>query len=118
VTDWDIDPTGVQGVLNHTLGTAQEFDSATSSLTGALQGAASWSGSGLVSSALAGFVDSALPDIEFVYGRVQSAVGGCSSAVTAYYAGHEEMARNAQASATAAPSGSFGSGGPSGTGPR
>ena len=113
MSSWDIDPAGVQGVLARTTDVAAGFDPALTSMSSALEGAATAAASGPVASALNGYATALGADVEFVFGRTTSAVQGCVGAVNAYVAGDLEMAAHAQANATAAPSGQFG-----GTGPR
>ena len=111
MSTWDIDPVGVQGVLNRTTDAAAGFDSALTSLSSSIEGAATQSASGPVASALSGFAGVMSSDIQFVFQRSQAAVTGCVNAVNAYAAGDLEMAAHAQASASAAPSGEFAGGG-------
>ena len=115
MSNWDIDPTGVQGVLARTGEVATGFDSALTSLSSAVQGAASSSASNPVGSALAEFAGAVSSEVQAVFARTQAAMTGCAGAVNAYVAGDLEMAANAQASASAAPSGSFS---PAPSGPR
>ena len=109
MSNWDIDPTGVQGVLARTGEVATGFDSALTSLSSALQGAANASASNPVGSALAVFAGAVSSEVQAVFARTQAAMTGCAGAVNAYVAGDLEMAANAQASVSAAPSGSFSS---------
>ncbi len=113
MSTWDIDPSGVQGVLARTGEVATGFDTALTTLSSSVEGAATASDSGPVSGALAAFADSLTADVQAVFSRTQAAVNGCAGAVNAYVAGDLEMAANAQAAASGAPSGSF-----SGSGPR
>lgn len=101
---WDIDPAGVQGVLGRTQGTAGEFEGQMTSMNSALQGSASQSGSDIVAQALVGYANqSAMPQIQAVFGRTSACLNGAAQAVNAYVQGDLEMAANAQASASAAP---------------
>src|SRR5688500_7944894 len=110
MSSWDIDPAGVQGVLARTREVATGFDTALRSMSSSVQGAASAGASGPVGAALAEFASSVTADVQAVFARTQAAMDGCAGAVNAYVAGDLEMAANAQASAAAAPSGSFGGG--------
>ena len=107
MSNWDIDPSGVQGVLARTGEVATGFDTALTTLSSSLQGAASAAASGPVGAALAEFASSVTADVQAVFLRTQAAVNGCAGAVDAYVAGDLQMAANAQSSAAAAPSGSF-----------
>ena len=107
MSNWDIDPSGVQGVLARTGEVATGFDTALTTLSSSLQGAASAAASGAVGAALAEFASSVTADVQAVFLRTQAAVNGCAGAVDAYVAGDLQMAANAQSSAAAAPSGSF-----------
>jgi hypothetical protein len=112
MSTWDIDPSGVQGVLARTGEVATGFDGALTTMASALEGAATASDSGPVSAALSEFVGSVTADVRAVFSRTQAAMNGCAGAVNAYVAGDLEMAANAQAAATGAPSGSFYGSGP------
>lgn len=107
MSNWDIDPSGVQGVLARTGEVATGFETALTTLSSSVEGAASAGASEPVSAALAEFATSVTADVQAVFLRTRSAVSGCAGAVNAYVAGDLEMAANAQSSAAAAPSGSF-----------
>lgn len=100
---WDIQPTAVRGVLAQTRGVADEFDDHLKAMRSALEDAGAESSSKLVVSALAGFVLECGDDINFVYRRVEAAIGGAISAVDAYLQGDHQMVLNAQAQAAQAP---------------
>lgn len=103
MTSWDIQPTGVQGVLTRTETVATEFDAQLQDLAAALEGGASNASSDIIAGAVEGFAASAKADIEFVLARTGSAMQGAVDATTAYVNGDLEMASNAQAGAAAAP---------------
>jgi len=103
VPRWDIQPTAVRGVLAQTSGVADEFDDHLKAMRSAVEGAGAESSSKLVVSALAGFVLACGDDINFVFRRVEAAIGGASSAVNAYLQGDHQMVLNAQAQVAQAP---------------
>lgn len=107
MSTWDIHPSAVQGVLARTADVAGGFESALTGLSSSLEGAAAASSSGPVSTALGAFAATLGSDVDAVLRRTRSAMTGCVDAVNAYEAGDLEMAANAQASASAAPSGEF-----------
>jgi hypothetical protein len=101
----------VQGVLTRTTGIADGFRGAVEQFSTGMEAAASASQSGPVTAALGEFAGVVGQDVQFVVGRTQAAVSGAVGAVNAYVAGDLQMAANAQASASAAPSGEFAGGG-------
>lgn len=108
---WDIDPAGVQGVLQRTQEVALGFEREFTAYQTAMQGAAENSASEIVALALVGFAEAKMPKLQFLVDRTGAALTGAASATNAYIQGDLEMAATAQASATAAPDGSFGSAG-------
>lgn len=100
---WDIQPSGVQSVLQRTEGVAAEFEGQMTSRGGGLEGAAAESSSGIVGEALAGYAESSRANITFVFTRTGACLSGAAGATNAYLDGDTAMAANAQASATAAP---------------
>jgi hypothetical protein len=103
MSKWDIDPGGVRTVLLSVEEIAKEFEGQMTALNTGVEGAATESSSNIVGSALAGFAESVTANIQFVFARTGSCMGGCAQATNAYLDGDFEMAANAQASAYAAP---------------
>lgn len=101
---WDIQPSGVQGVLSRTETVAQEFEGQMNRLRTALEGAVGQSSSEIVASAVGGFMEkSGMPAIQFVFTRTGACLSGAARATNHYLAGDLEMAANAQAAASSAP---------------
>jgi hypothetical protein len=103
MTAWDIDPAGVNGVLNKTKGVAEDFDGQLKTVDTALTGGANNCGSQIVQQAISDYVESAQPDFKFVVFRTGQAMTAAVNATNAYVQGDLEMAANAQNTATAAP---------------
>ena len=100
---WDIQPSGVQGVLQRVEGVAEQFESHVRSINEAMQGAGAEASSGIVGQALQGFAEAQRSDSQFVFSRTGAAMTGVANATQAYVQGDLEMAANAQSSASAAP---------------
>lgn len=100
---WDISPAGVRDVLTRTQAVATEFEGQMTSLNTALQGAGNECSSEIVGQAVAGFIESAKANIQFVFTRTGACLTAAAQATNAYLDGDLVMAANAQASATAAP---------------
>ncbi|QUG99935.1 hypothetical protein HUO13_03150 [Saccharopolyspora erythraea] len=100
---WDIQPAGVQGVLQQVEGVADDFEGHLRSINSAMEGAGTQASSGIIGQALTGFADSQRSSIEFVFTRTGAAMNGAVNATQAYVRGDLEMAANAQSNATAAP---------------
>jgi hypothetical protein len=103
VSRWDIQPSGVQGVLQQTQSVAEHFDGHMRAMNTAMEGAGTQASSGIIGQALAGFAESQRQSIEFVFSRTGAAMTGAANATRAYVQGDLEMAANAQASASGAP---------------
>lgn len=104
---WDIDPVGVQGVIQSTANVAASFEGEFTSYGTAMQGSAENCASEIVGLALQGFSMAYMPDMEFIVQRTSACMTGAVNATNFYVQGDLEMAANAQSSATAAPDGSF-----------
>jgi hypothetical protein len=102
VSAWDIDPSGVQGVVTRTEGVARAFEDQMTKLEGAMSGAAAQSSSGIVGEALAGFASANKGHLQFVFTRTGACLNAAVQATNAYVQGDLTMAANAQRSATAA----------------
>jgi hypothetical protein len=103
VSSWDIDPSGVQGVVGRTEGVAKAFEGQMTKLEAALHGAAAQSSSGIVGEALVGFAEANKGQIHFVFTRTGACLHAAVQATNAYVQGDLTMAANAQKSAAAAP---------------
>lgn len=102
MSKWDIDPPGVSGVVTRTGERAGGFEDATTSMSTALQGAATACGSEIVADALAGFSEHIGPSITAVAQRTGRILKGAVDATNAYVDGDLTMAATAQSNATAA----------------
>ncbi|GAA3357925.1 DUF6507 family protein [Saccharopolyspora gregorii] len=100
---WDIHPEQVRGVLSRTASTAAEFDGHVETMLSDMEGAAGQASSGIIGDALVGFAEATGRDLRFVYSRVESAIGGATTAVNAYLQGDHEMVLNAQRGVANAP---------------
>jgi hypothetical protein len=107
MSKWDIDPAGVSGVVTRTGERAKGFETATTSMSNALSGAAGACGSEIVAGALSGFAQHVSPSITAVAQRTGRILTAAVDATKAYVAGDLEMAATAQSHATAAPPGRF-----------
>ncbi|WP_338597466.1 DUF6507 family protein [Saccharopolyspora sp. SCSIO 74807] len=101
--EWDIHPDQVRGVLARTASTASEFDSHVTAMRSEIEGAAGQASSGIIGQALTGFAEARGPDMQFVFSRIQTAIGGASTAVGAYLQGDHDMVLNAQRGVSNAP---------------
>lgn len=103
MTQWDIHPTEVAGVLGATETAAKGFEEQITTLNAGLQSAASQTSSELVATALAEFATAQTGHLQFVFTRTGACLTGAAGATNAYVAGDEQMAANAQSAAYAAP---------------
>ena len=101
--EWDSHPEQVRGVLARTASTASEFDSHVAAMRSEIEGAAGQASSGIIGQALTGFAEARGPDMQFVFSRIQSAIGGASTAIGAYLQGDHDMVLNAQRGVASAP---------------
>ena len=100
---WDIEPSGVRGVVGRTEGVAKSFEDQMTKLENALSGAAAQSSSGIVGEALSGFAEANKSQFQFVFTRTGACLNAAVQATNAYLDGDLTMAANAQKSAAAAP---------------
>lgn len=100
---WDIEPSGVQGVVGRTEAVARSFEGQMTQLENALSGAAAQSSSGIVGEALSGFAEANKNQIQFVFTRTGACLNAAVRATNAYVDGDLTMAANAQRSAATAP---------------
>ena len=101
--EWDIHPEQVRGVLARTANVAGEFEGHVTAMRSEIEGAAGQAASGIIGQALAGFAEARGPDMQFVFSRIQAAIGGASSAIGAYLQGDHDMVLNAQRGVGQAP---------------
>ncbi|MET9603981.1 DUF6507 family protein [Streptomyces sp. NPDC006512] len=115
--DWDIKPSGVQGVVNKTVTAAGGFEKAGKSLQTALPDAAKHAGTiteggstagegggmGPIAAALGGLMDAHDQRLAFIGARTTASVNGAIAATTAYVQGNLDQAANAQAEALKEP---------------
>ncbi|WP_026817933.1 DUF6507 family protein [Arthrobacter castelli] len=101
---WDVDPSGVQSILQEVQGYATDYESEFSDM-GTSLGAISEAGkSGIIAKALQGLSDENLaPAMKSIAGRTGIALNATAKAVRAYGQGQMEMAANAQENADNAP---------------
>lgn len=104
---WSIDPPGVSGVVKRTGERAEGFETAATSMSNALSGAAGACGSEIVAGAISGFAQHIGPSIGAVAQRTGRVLTGAVDATKAYVEGDLAMAATAQSNAAAAPSGRF-----------
>ncbi|MGW8438486.1 DUF6507 family protein [Nocardiopsis sp. NPDC055551] len=104
MSEWDVDPTGVGGVLHNVAdqvgdGGGEALDGHLTSLANSLVEAAGSSMSGPVGSELYALLEHVGEMCEEMVGRAGSAVEGCAEAVDAFLVGDMEMAAEAQSAA-------------------
>ncbi|WP_026405668.1 DUF6507 family protein [Actinomadura rifamycini] len=99
MTAWDIDPQGVQGVINRTAEAFAPFEQHAGAFATGCRDAGTASGSTQVSKALSGFVEHHRPTLLGLRNRTQRTLRGAAEATNAYVRGDEEMAAQAQAKA-------------------
>lgn len=100
---WDISPSGVDGVLAATHDGGTEFETHLAALDADLGGGAEQAGSEPIAAALAGWLDTARPDLEFLPARTGACLQAAVTATNAYLQGDDEMAARAQDAAWSAP---------------
>lgn len=101
---WDVDPSGVQSILQQVQGYAQDYESEFADMGTALGGISEAGKSSIISEALQGLSDQNLsPAINSIAGRSGIALNATAEAVRAYGQGQLEMAANAQQNADNAP---------------
>ncbi|MGW2669730.1 DUF6507 family protein [Streptomyces sp. NPDC001272] len=108
--DWDIKPSGVQGVVNKTITAAEGFQKAGTSLQKELPEAAKHAGTvtpgggtggegggmGPIAGALGELMASHQQRLAFISARTEASLNGAIKATTAYVHGNIEQAQNAQ----------------------
>lgn len=97
---WNIDPSGVHGTVQRTVGAAQGFDTARSAFSDGTQQGAGSTGSPIIAAALTGFASHHRMTLQALADRVGASVTGAVQATQAYIGGDEEMAARAQRYAT------------------
>lgn len=102
---WDIDPGGVQGVVQKTAHVAQGFEKELKTYGHNLSSAASNGGSGIVAKALNDFAAHHKSNIQGMINQTTRSLTGAVNATKAYVRGDLEMAANAQRNASAASGG-------------
>ncbi|MFF4578317.1 DUF6507 family protein [Streptomyces sp. NPDC001389] len=115
--DWDIKPSGVQGVVNKTITAAEGFQKAGTSLQKELPEAAKHAGTvtpgggtggegggmGPIAGALGELMASHQQRLGFISARTEASLNGAVKATTAYVQGNIEQAENAQREALKEP---------------
>lgn len=108
--DWDIKPSGVQGVVNKTITAAEGFQKAGKSLQTELPEAAKHAGTitpgggsssegggmGPIAGALGELMKAHEYRLAFIGARTEASLNGAVNATTAYVQGNIEQAQNAQ----------------------
>lgn len=108
--DWDIQPEGVQRVVERTVNRAEDVEDWGEKYGTHLENAATSAGTlampgqerpemGIVGAALAEFAEATQTDIQFVVGRISASLMGASDATMAYVNGDLDMALEAQRAA-------------------
>ncbi|GAB3248877.1 DUF6507 family protein [Arthrobacter pigmenti] len=101
---WDVDPSGVQSILQQVQGYAQDYESVFANMGEALGGIGEAGKSGIIAKSLQGLSDENLtPAMNSIAGRTGIALNATAKAVRAYGQGQMEMAANAQQNADNAP---------------
>jgi hypothetical protein len=115
VASWDIDPAGVQHVLQQVASAAKPLDEAFKTFSSGVDSAVSGTGVGactatnptgqtgspIVQAALAKWAESAADQGKAIVARIEAAGGGAADATRQYLAGDTEMAATAQRQAAA-----------------
>ncbi|MFE2246679.1 DUF6507 family protein [Streptomyces lavendulae] len=108
--DWDINPSGVQGVVNKTITASEGFQKAGKSLQTELPEAAKHAGTvtpgggtggegggmGPIAGALGELMNSHEYRLAYIGARTEASLNGAIKATTAYVQGNIEQAQNAQ----------------------
>lgn len=101
---WDVDPGGVQSILQQVQGYAEDYEEIFADMGTALAGIGEAGKSGIIAEALQGLSDGNLmPAMNNIAGRTGIALNATAEAVRAYGQGQDEMAANAQQNADNAP---------------
>lgn len=101
---WDVDPSGVQSILQEVQGYAQDYETEFSDMGTSLGEISEAGKSGIIAEALQGLSDKNLtPAMNNIAGRTGIALNATVKAVRAYGQGQMEMAANAQQNADNAP---------------
>ncbi|UGQ15040.1 DUF6507 family protein [Yinghuangia sp. ASG 101] len=114
MSGWDIDPLGVQEVLNTTIEAAEEIETWGEAYSGHLESAAYSAGTldfggeeapevGPVGDALARFAENTQEDVAYVAARAGASIQGAYDATVAYIEGDLDMAAQSQSKALEAP---------------
>ncbi|SDI95737.1 hypothetical protein SAMN05444157_0985 [Frankineae bacterium MT45] len=96
MSTWSVDPAGVQSVLNVVCQRAGALATASDSMFGNVERAASSSGSQIVAQALSDFLTARAPELANAAKTIDAAVSGAAKATRAYEAGDQQMAVNAR----------------------
>jgi phage-related protein len=97
---WDIDPHGVNSVVNKTGQVARGFEGAVKSYATGLQDGANNSGSQIVAEAIKGFAEHHEKTFDSILNRVVNVLTGAANATKAYLEGDLQMAQEAQRNAS------------------
>ncbi|MFI0482181.1 DUF6507 family protein [Actinomadura sp. 9N215] len=92
MTAWDIDPYGVQGVINRTAAAFKPIEKHVKTFVTGSRDAAEASGSPRVAQALQGFVQHHQTTLNGIARRAERTLQGAADATMAYVHGDEEMA--------------------------
>ncbi|GHC72384.1 DUF6507 family protein [Streptomyces cinnamoneus] len=112
MSQWDIKPAGVRGVISRTSEVIGKLGDESTSYSTHTQSAAGHAGAlvgpcdasqGLVGLALAAYTQHATPELAFIAVRAKKSLQGAIDATAAYEEGDLEMAANKQAAACKAP---------------
>jgi uncharacterized protein DUF6507 len=114
VPDWDIQPQGVQGVVDQTVTAAEGIQGWGTGYSEHLRTASTSAGTlamvgepvpeaGIVGAALSEFAEATQTDVQFIVARASASLQGVSAATMAYLEGDLDMARLAQQEALRPP---------------
>jgi Family of unknown function (DUF6507) len=114
VPDWDIQPQGVQDVVQRTVNRADDIEAWGTNYSEHMQNAATYAGTlhtpgqprpemGIVGAALSEFAQATQTDLQAIVARVGASLTGASDATMAYVNGDLDMAADAQRAALATP---------------
>ncbi|RFS85502.1 hypothetical protein D0T12_10750 [Actinomadura spongiicola] len=92
MTAWDIDPLGVQGVLNRTVSAFRPIEKHVKTFVTSSRDAAEATGSPRVAQALQGFVQHHQPTLTGIARRTNRTLQAAADATMAYVHGDEQMA--------------------------
>lgn len=100
---WDVQLGGVRSTIAKTIAAVEPLEKQAKSYVSAMEAAGKASGSGVVQTALNGFIQHHLYTLPLLSLRTSNCIRGATLAANAYVTGDEEMAERADRTATKAP---------------